>query len=458
MLTSSELHSNSLKRPLEADAHDQPATKWMAQTIPSAIPQSYLSPVSDHTPLIPVSITNNPETALRLFDELSRSQVIQDYIARRHTIPLVTPTTMNAQRVAQPQLVQPYMAGGPQLLAPPVIPVSSPAPIKLPLAEPVAKQVHIYIPPCFEGPNDSIYRVIFGFQCVNFSKSMDDYYKFNYSKCARNHNFFESWKFMSYPPHAISILVVPLQIYATFLIWTKSPQRMKSVMIPLKIMHFWTTVVDILVSIMLTPYLFLPCACGIPLGIFRLLGIPTIIQVFIGQISITTLVTSIVVLFENRHRAIVDIKYGMSRKSTRIAFHAFNYTWGVLVFFPYFIVGKDEEKGKLAFLKMSMNTQKIQKRVFLSITVSASIVVVTLFGPIFILSLTVTFFSFYNQVYNNMLVNLFTTHGLYSTVTLIIVNEPYRNYTKKLFSKYRLENPSGRSRSNVIYSMSNYHT
>ncbi|CAB3406861.1 unnamed protein product [Caenorhabditis bovis] len=320
------------------------------------------------------------------------------------------------------------------------------------------------------------------------------------SSCNRTDAFLESWHFMAFSCHFFSMFSIPIELYTIFLIVTKTPCRMRNVLAPLLQLQLWNFMADIGLGFLITPYLMFPCPCGVPLGLFRVLGVPTVYQVFYGQINIANLITAIILIFENRYSCIVETRFKMTRRSTRIAYTAFCYFISTCIFVPLVFRTPDVEATKrylleidscppslfydselyvftddynmvsflvLSFLTIvliqclfyvistiyylkfefpisqaSINTQRLQKRVFRGLLITTTLSVGVIMAPFILMSSTI-FIEVYNQSMNNVAVFFVATHGMYSSMFIIFSNQSYREHTFKLLGRYTTsENPT----------------
>ncbi|CAB3406967.1 unnamed protein product [Caenorhabditis bovis] len=111
--------------------------------------------------------------------------------------------------------------------------------------------------------------------------------------CERDEYFLETWQFVTLSCHVLTIISIPAELYTIFLVCKKTPKRMKNLIWPLLQLQIWNLCADINWGFLVTPYWVLPCPCGMGLGVLSKIGVPTIYQIFSGQINITSTIVNI---------------------------------------------------------------------------------------------------------------------------------------------------------------------
>uniref|UniRef100_A0A1I7T8B6 Serpentine Receptor, class H n=1 Tax=Caenorhabditis tropicalis TaxID=1561998 RepID=A0A1I7T8B6_9PELO len=230
-------------------------------------------------------------------------------------------------------------------------------------------------------------------------------------------------------------------------------------------MHIWTSVLDLLVSSLLTPYMFLPAMCGITVGILSWLGVPIVVQVFLAQCGLAGVGVSLVIVFENRHNVVATDRFVIKGKAARIVFYSLNCIYGCLFMTPTYFSIPDQEKTKVELLKaqcttffcvlvlqgaffvtrtvyfltvknpsLSEKTRQMQRKFFRSVCIQVAIPVFIVILPLLYCGSAIEWY-YYNQAFSNTAIICVSFHGMSSTLAILFIYEPYRNYTKQCFSR-----------------------
>ncbi|EFP00158.1 hypothetical protein CRE_18758 [Caenorhabditis remanei] len=191
---------------------------------------------------------------------------------------------------------------------------------------------------------------------------MDQYRNGYYAQNCHPDTFtwFDSWEYPAYFSHSISLIMIPLNIFGGYCILFQTPKKMEGSKLIMFNLHFWTSFLDLLISSLLTPYIFFPAMCGITVGIFSWLQVPIIVQVFLAQCGLVAIPVFIVIL------------------------------------------------------------------------------------PILYCGCAIEWY-YYNQAFSNTAVICITFHGMSSTIAILSIYEPYRNYTKSCFSRILRETSSNQT-------------
>ncbi|EFP08893.1 hypothetical protein CRE_18016 [Caenorhabditis remanei] len=323
--------------------------------------------------------------------------------------------------------------------------------------------------------------------------STDVYYETVWkSKCSSNEkSFLASWQGLSLFSHSMLVLFLPFYAFTTYCILKKTPRSMDSVKFVLLNAHCWSCYCDILVCSLITPYFFFPTVSGFPVGLLRVLGVPTSAQVFIGIVSCLFMGTSLVPLFENRSSSIPSNRFRITKKRTRCIYYLFNCTviFGYLI--PPFCNIPEQESAKLFLLQtipcpteeffytevfvwtidkfwynytwmttasmiliissqilfysicciyylyistavmISPKTRKYQRFFFLATIAQVVVPLIFLIIPVISVLLFI-YFDYYNQALNNSCVLLESFHGFASTIIITLVHHPYRTFLIKV--------------------------
>ncbi|CAI5452630.1 unnamed protein product [Caenorhabditis angaria] len=313
---------------------------------------------------------------------------------------------------------------------------------------------------------------------------MEQYLLTNYTHCTQQLTYLESPEFLFNGVHIFSILTFPLSVYGVYLILRVTPKRLEGTKYILLHSQFCIFLLDFLMNVLVTPYLFLPLASVYFMGVLKNTFIPFKIVTFIGQFSVHAFGISLVSIFQSRHSVIVTIKYRITKKSTFIIYYALLYICGFLVILSYHLGDVDIELRKLEFLSkypcphilffnsnthlitdqlyltgfgmlslviiivisgfyffltstyclvfksaaVSERTKQLQLSFLISASIQVVIPVLALLIPLFYLCYSVIQ-SVYSQIANNFLLLAISFHGLSSNLALIVTHKPYREYT-----------------------------
>ncbi|EFP08907.1 hypothetical protein CRE_18062 [Caenorhabditis remanei] len=333
--------------------------------------------------------------------------------------------------------------------------------------------------------------------------STDLYYETVWkSKCSSNEkSFLASWQGLSLFSHSMLVLFLPFYAFTIYCILKKTPRAMDSVKFVLLNAHCWSCYCDILICSLITPYFFFPTISGFPVGLLRVIGVPTSVQVFIGFVSCLFMGTSLVALFENRSSCIPSNRFRITKRRSRFLYYLFNCTVIIAYLIPPFCNVPEQESAKLFLLKtipcpteeffytevfvwtidkfwynylwittgsiililfsqiifysvcciyylyistaviISPKTRKYQRSFFLG-TVAQVVVPFIFFVMPLASGISFIYFDYYNPALNNSCVLFFSLHGFASTITIALVHNPYRTFLIKVVT---FDRSSGRS-------------
>ncbi|EFO99980.1 hypothetical protein CRE_18720 [Caenorhabditis remanei] len=295
-------------------------------------------------------------------------------------------------------------------------------------------------------------------------------------------SYLDTSDFYSRSLHILGGLSIPIHIFGAYCIIFKTPKSMNSVKFTMLNFHLWVALVDIVFSLIVCPFLLFPLFAAGGFGILDRYGVSRTFQTFLQLGSIEVMFISIILIFENRYFVIADVhKYW---KAARKPWIALNYLCAFSVGIPiYLAIPKDQEKSKLVVFeklpciipivtpdslfviaddiffymvrglifnsaiidqtlffswltkrsltkygtRLSQKTLKLQKQFLLAMNIQLSIPFLSLVIP-----LAYVFFEyylkFYYQKYNNIAFILFASHGLLSTIVMLMVHTPYREF------------------------------
>ncbi|EFP08959.1 hypothetical protein CRE_18021 [Caenorhabditis remanei] len=328
--------------------------------------------------------------------------------------------------------------------------------------------------------------------------SIDLYYKTVWkSKCSSNEkSFLASWQGLSLFSHSMLVVFLPFYAFTTYCILKKTPRTMDSVKFVLLNAHCWSCYSDVLICSLITPYLFFPTISGFPVGLFRVLGVPTSVQTFIGFVSLLFMGVSLVALFENRSSCIPSNRFRITKQKTRFLYYLFISTVIIGYLIPTFCNIPEQETAKLFLLQtipcpteeffyadvfvwtidkfwydylwmttgsmiliifsqiifyaicciyylyistaviISPKTRKYQRSFFLGTIAQVVVPLIFLVIPLGT-GISFMYFNYYNQALNNSIVLFFSFHGFASTIIITLVHHPYRTFLIKMVTSYR---------------------
>ncbi|CAL2044255.1 unnamed protein product [Caenorhabditis brenneri] len=318
------------------------------------------------------------------------------------------------------------------------------------------------------------------------------------SNCRQNYTYFDSSDFLMSAYHVTALFTIPLSLFTFLTIIRVTPRKMKNLKTPMLIAHFWSTNLDLVLTVYAAPMLFFPSAAGLPMGILASFGVAPKWLAYLGQVSVILMGVNFVMLLENRHSQIETIKSKMKRRKTRIVYFVINYVLAFLFILPFYIEDTDQLEIRkfvlkripcptidfydknayvllrggelLPFLSISIgmlvisgqslffsmhtvyhlnyvrnatvsdSTKALQKKFLKYVLMQVMIPWTVLCSPI-IFSLIVDKYDYYNQTLNNIAMILMASHGLLSTSCTLFVIKPYREFVKNIIKGNRSFNP-----------------
>ncbi|EGT31549.1 hypothetical protein CAEBREN_29968 [Caenorhabditis brenneri] len=263
---------------------------------------------------------------------------------------------------------------------------------------------------------------------------------------------------------------------------------MKSVKLSLLNCHFWSCFLDFGCSLLSTPYVFVPALAGYPLGLLTYFGVGTAEQTYI-MLSIFVLVVtvSIIGLFENRFY-ILTVDSRRWRQKRKFLFFL-NHMAALMCFLLSYLKVPDQ---KIAFEFMQQFVSCIppyadKNKIFIYtiylryVLIPGCVCFILFFAqilafpiltnrilkeqlhknmsdntvalPIIILAFPVCYLGlaaqlwYHNQALNNFSFIIISSHGFFSTISMIFLHLAYRDFTWSLFchrmgSSYKLDVPT----------------
>ncbi|CAP26894.1 Protein CBG06612 [Caenorhabditis briggsae] len=261
-----------------------------------------------------------------------------------------------------------------------------------------------------------------------------------------------------------------------------TPKQMESVKWFLFHYHVITFFIELTLNNLIVPLVILPSAAVYCNGFLLDLGIPFKVVMYISDVSFIALSLSMLMIFENRHSQIITIPYRMSKKSTKVIFYAIHY-----VLFPCFPIAYyygefDLDTAKLEILQIipcpephffdkrtqiitldmelfgmisglimlyftiiiqffalqsgyyllkkttthiSDSMRSMQRKFFLILSIQVAVPVLFMLIPNIIYYSAETV----DQFVSTMTVLFVSFHGIVSSVILIVLHKPYRDFT-----------------------------
>ncbi|EGT34426.1 CBN-SRH-39 protein [Caenorhabditis brenneri] len=204
-------------------------------------------------------------------------------------------------------------------------------------------------------------------------------------------------------------------------------------------MACWTRSMDLMYSLLVIPYFFIPTLVVMPVGVFSLIGVPTAVQLVMLVFIISGLGSAVVMIFENRFNAIShpNFRYKIKRRRT---YHTVMFFLSFSLLISSFLKLEDQKTSKAYYSE--------DKKWF-----TTSFQILTHLGVI-VLPMGYTFFSFLLRYRNQILVNmstiLITFHGTITSASTIIINRPFRNRVKQWMFPKRFRNRRSSTNLNVL--------
>ncbi|NP_001317800.1 G protein-coupled receptor [Caenorhabditis elegans] len=104
--------------------------------------------------------------------------------------------------------------------------------------------------------------------------------------CSDEYSYFSSADFMASAFHVLTSIEVPVHIFVGYVILFKTPSRMGNVKWFMFHVHFWSAILDVSFTFLVTPYFIFPATAGYSLGAFIWIGLDPAIQVTVLVVEI----------------------------------------------------------------------------------------------------------------------------------------------------------------------------
>ncbi|CCD66317.1 Serpentine Receptor, class H [Caenorhabditis elegans] len=294
-------------------------------------------------------------------------------------------------------------------------------------------------------------------------------------------NYFSTPRFLNHAFNLTTCLQIPIHILGAYCILCKTPDSMKSVKWSMFNLHFWSVLLDLKITFLISPFVLFPAFAGFPLGVLKYTGISIDVQTYLILISYSALGSSILTLFENRY-FLMFAKHS-SWRNYRHPFLIINYIISSVYAMPAFLTIPDQKQAvakvlntlpnvskeirnapifvlatdfrllvitvslvavllvgeslffvKLLFFNMRKRTRRmatsqytlnLQRKFLRAIYIQVSAPFLLLSAPVAYLFTTI-YFNFYHQVANNFCSLLLAVHGSSSSIFLILIHKSYR--------------------------------
>ncbi|EGT31538.1 hypothetical protein CAEBREN_31653 [Caenorhabditis brenneri] len=302
------------------------------------------------------------------------------------------------------------------------------------------------------------------------------------SYCVTDYNFLSTPEFYKLLLHYFGFIAIPLHIFGAYCILIKTPSIMQSVKWNLFNFHFWNCFCDIGFSLLTTPFVIVPAFAWYPLGIFNYFGISTAWQTIILVYIVCVVFVSIIGIFENRYLVLIACDH--TWRKFRTTYFIFNLLIACLTFVPFIFTLPDQNEARQFFLdrwkcapdyapldtvfflatatrfvartggvvvafffiqiivfykltgkvlkqqmgrNISKNTAELLKKFRETLMIQLSIPVFIMLFPIAYLGAS-NWLWFHFQFLNNISFIIISSHGFFSTIVMLIVHRPYREF------------------------------
>ncbi|EGT31519.1 hypothetical protein CAEBREN_19941 [Caenorhabditis brenneri] len=299
--------------------------------------------------------------------------------------------------------------------------------------------------------------------------------------------FFNTAQFLTYFLHCFGCFAIPIHIFGGYCILYKTPVTMASVKWCLFSFHCWSCFMDLGLSLLTTPYLFLPALAGTTVGVLNLTGLGMGEQAFLMMATVGIVIVSVIVIFEKR--LFILLPRSTYWRHVRIPWLIFDFLIALFYFLPTYFYYPDQDLSRKLVVKnfgcipkyinldslffistvdstflgtytlmvqfffaqifvfailtdiilrkqmkttnTSRQTARLQRLFQKALILQVTLPFIVLFTPLVCAGFSVLFWLHY-QYLTNVLVFLVSSHGFFSTITMISVHRPYREYTRNL--------------------------
>ncbi|KAF1752968.1 hypothetical protein GCK72_019523 [Caenorhabditis remanei] len=299
--------------------------------------------------------------------------------------------------------------------------------------------------------------------------------------------YLASPEFIAFALHCVTVVEFPVMTYGAYCILFKTPARMNSVKWLMLNLHFWSSLSDFVISFIGIPYILLPAPAGYGLG---LIDAPSLL-IYCMVTFIAALAASVLAIYENRYFTL----FGRNTfwKKCRKPFFVFITSLVPIIFVPpYFDIPEQTSARQIIISKIpcqppftyknremfvialdytipvysiafgtlilavsitifgvliginlvkvrissvySSRTFMIQRKFAIALVIQSLFMLSVVLAPVLTV-LWIIELWYHNQVLNNFVFITLSLHGIGSTIVMILVHRPYREFT---FSKFSL--------------------
>ncbi|CAL2043693.1 unnamed protein product [Caenorhabditis brenneri] len=310
--------------------------------------------------------------------------------------------------------------------------------------------------------------------------------------CPSDNNYLASMDFINISLHSMTLIFLPLHALGYYCILKKTPVQMSSVKWHFLLLHSLCFALDVIITLFAVPYAMFPAMAGYGLGFIDSPGLFLYLMVTV----ITATSTTIFVIFENRFFILFAERSWW--RHVRKYFIAISYSMVPLYFLPaQFYIPEQESARKIVWdslgcqpelpshrelfvlsteytipgysvviaesvpgsqitiftvllsfqftkafyysnikkrSRISEKTAKMQRRLVYSITVQCFIVMFLFVIPVNMVVYIIKYW-YHSQAGNNLVFFFLSTHGTASTLLMIFVHSPYRNFVLTPFKR-----------------------
>ncbi|CAI2352834.1 unnamed protein product [Caenorhabditis sp. 36 PRJEB53466] len=301
------------------------------------------------------------------------------------------------------------------------------------------------------------------------------------SDCVPDTRYLSSPDFMVTALHCSACIEVPILSFGAYCILFKTPAQMSSVKWLMLNLHFWSSLSDLLLSFIGIPFILLPIPAGYGLG---LIYSPALLM-YCCVTLVAALSTSVLAIYENRYYVL----FGETTrwKSVRKPFMTLIYCLVPFIFLPPYLDLPEQESARSIVLaqlpchpeftyndrelfvlaltytvplscivcgtvvlatlisvfclltvwqivKHSMHslyskrTWQMQKNFIIALSLQSVLMLLVILAPV-ITGLAIILLWHHDQTLNNFVFITLSLHGVGSTVVMIMVHRPYREFT-----------------------------
>uniref|UniRef100_A0A1I7T6K6 Serpentine Receptor, class H n=1 Tax=Caenorhabditis tropicalis TaxID=1561998 RepID=A0A1I7T6K6_9PELO len=258
---------------------------------------------------------------------------------------------------------------------------------------------------------------------------------------------------------------------------------MSRVKFSMLLMHFTCVWIDIYFNLLAIPYVMHAAASGYTLGLLALFRVPTPIIYYFAVVSLFLLGPAIILFFEDRYHRLARLdSETKSRHMKRLIYFGFNYFVSFISILPSFFNIPNAAEAKVHLLQefpcipsviveksgfftlaydntiivscllgymtfattqalffiyrttiylsriktVSKQTIRLQRQYFKNLVIQTTVPILIVATPTTYLNVSAAL-DYLDMGMNNVAILWLTTHGIFSTVTMLMVHKPYRD-------------------------------